>query len=255
VHHHNLFNDKAELYESSRPIYPQEIYSYLANLCPSNGLVWDSACGNGQAAIGLIKEFDCVYATDVSKEQIDNAKPHPKIVYEVSPSEKVNLENESCDLICVAQALHWFDRNLFWPEAQRVLKPNGIFCAFGYNWASVDTEIDRSIESSFMKVIEPFWARQNKLLWNHYRDLKIPFERIYSPNFRMEVNWDLNEYFNYLHTFSATRRCMDSIGNEFFNKAYEEVGYLWGNSDKSKNISLDFVFYAGRKKYNKSRDV
>jgi ubiquinone/menaquinone biosynthesis C-methylase UbiE len=247
VHHHNLFNDKAELYESSRPIYPQEISSYLARLCPSNELAWDSACGNGQAAIGLIQEFNSVYATDVSKEQISNAKHHPQIAYEVSPSEKVNLENESCDLICVAQALHWFDYNLFWPEAQRVLKPNGIFCAFGYNRASISPEIDRVIESSLMKIIEPFWAQQNKLLWNHYRDIAITFEIIDPPNFMMEVNWNLNEYFNYLHTSSATRRCMNSIGNEFFYKAYEEVGYLWGSSEKSNKIALDFVFYAGHK--------
>ncbi len=247
MHHHKLFNDKSELYESSRPIYPQEIYHYLANLCPSNDLAWDSACGNGQAAIGLIKEFDRVHATDVSKEQISNAKLHLNIMYEVSSSEKVNLKNESCDLVCVAQALHWFDYKLFWPEAQRVLKPNGIFCAFGYNWASVSMEIDRAIENSLMKIIEPFWAPQNKLLWNHYSDITIPFDKIESPDFKMEVNWDLNEYFNYLHTFSATRRCIDSIGDEFFNKAYEEVGYLWGSAGKSKNINLDFVFYAGRK--------
>lgn len=247
MHHYSLFNDKAELYQSSRPIYPQEIYRYLANLCPLNELAWDSACGNGQAAIGLIKEFDRVYATDVSKEQINNAKPHPNIAYEVSPSEKVNLTDESCDLICVAQALHWFDCNLFWHEAQRVLKPNGIFCAFGYNWASVSTEIDLMIDSSFMKIIEPFWSQQNKLLWNHYKDIAIPFEKIDSPSFTMEVKWDLNEYFNYLHTFSATRRCMDSIGNEFFNNAYEEVSNLWGKSEKSNKIAFDFVFYAGRK--------
>ncbi len=247
MEHHKLFTDKAELYESSRPIYPQEIYSYLANLCPSNELAWDSGCGNGQAAIGLVQKFNSVYATDVSKEQISNAKPHHQIVYEVSPSEKVNLRNETCDLICVAQALHWFDYHLFWSEAQRVLKPNGIFCAFGYNWASVSTEIDREIESSLMKIIDPFWADQNKLLWNHYRDVVIPFESINPPKFTMEVNWNLDEYFNYTHTFSATRRCIDSIGNELFHNAYRKVAYLWDGSEKSKNITFDFVFYAGRK--------
>jgi SAM-dependent methyltransferase len=248
VHHHKLFNDKAELYESSRPIYPQEIYSYLASLCSSQDLAWDSACGNGQAAVGLIKEFNRVYATDVSKEQIFNAKPHHNISYEVSPSEKVNLENRSCDLICVAQALHWFDYSQFWPEATRVLKPNGVFCAFGYNWASVSTEIDNVINTSIVKIIEPFWAPQNKLLWNHYRDLQIPFEKIESPNFTMSVSWNLNEYFNFLHTFSATRRCMDLIGNEFFQKAYEAVSHIWGLVEERKKIDLDFVFYVGRKK-------
>jgi SAM-dependent methyltransferase len=248
LHHHKLFNDKAELYESSRPVYPQEIYKHLASLCPSNNLVWDSACGNGQAAIGLAKEFNNVYATDISKEQIKNAKLHHKINYEISASEKVDLKNESCDLVSVAQALHWFNFELFWPEVQRVLKPEGIFSAYGYNWPSINNEIDRVIDNSIMSTIKPFWAPQNKLIWNHYRDFEIPFERIDCPKFTMIMSWNLNEYFNFLHTWSAIRRCMDSIGNDFFLKAYEHVCNLWGKPERKKAITLDFVFYAGRKK-------
>ncbi len=248
MHHHKFFSDKAKLYESSRPVYPQEIYAYLASLCSATGLAWDSACGNGQAAIGLVKEFERVYATDISNEQIENAKLHPKISYEVSPSEKVKLENESCDLVCVTQALHWFNYDLFWPEVQRVLKPEGVFSAFGYNWPSVNTEIDAAIERLVYQTIAPFWAPQNKLLWNHYRDLTIPFEKIESPSFAMRVNWNLDEYFNFLHTFSATRRCMEAMGNKFFQTAYEAVDVLWGNAEQRKSVNLEFVFYAGCKK-------
>jgi ubiquinone/menaquinone biosynthesis C-methylase UbiE len=248
VHHHRLFNDKAELYESSRPTYPKEIYKFVASLCPSTTLAWDSACGNGQAAIGLVEEFSKVYATDVSKEQIENAKQHSQITYVVAPSEKTTLENESCDLVCVAQALHWFNYELFWPEVNRVLKPEGIFVTFGYNWPSINEKIDAAISIYFMKIIEPYWAQQNKLIWNHYRDLEIPFEKIESPNFLMQINWNLNEFFNFLHTFSATRRCMDAIGTDFFDYAYEQVAGIWGSSEDRKAVNLDFVFYAGRKK-------
>ena len=250
MHHHKFFSDKAKLYESSRPVYPQEIYAYLASLCSATGLAWDSACGNGQAAIGLVKEFERVYATDISNEQIENTKLHPQISYEVSPSEKVKLENESCDLVCVAQALHWFNYELFWPEVQRALKPGGIFSVFGYNWPSVNIEIDATVERMVYKTIESFWAPQNKLLWNHYRDLGIPFEKIDSPAFTMSMNLDLDEYFNFLHTFSATRRCMEAMGDEFFQQAYAAVSVLWGLPEQRKTISLEFVFYAGRKKFD-----
>ncbi len=248
MHHHKLFNDKAELYESSRPTYPDEVYKFVASICPATTLVWDSACGNGQAAIGLAEIFSDVYATDVSKEQIANAKPHPKITYSVAPSEQTTLQNESCDLVCVAQALHWFDYELFWPEANRVLKHDGVFVAFGYNWPSVNEKIDSAISAYFMKIIEPYWAPQNKLIWNHYKELEIPFEKIESPSFLMQVDWNLNEFFNFLHTFSATRRCMDAIGTDFFDYAYEQVAGMWGNSEERKTINLDFVFYAGRKR-------
>lgn len=245
--HHQFFNDKAELYARARPVYPQEVYRYLSSLCPLKNLVWDSACGNGQAAISLVEEFDNVFASDVSSEQIKRAKVHPRINYETSSSEAVNLENESCDLVCVAQALHWFDYDSFWPEVQRVLKPDGIFSAFGYTWPSVSKNIDAVIENSILKSIESFWAPQNKLLWNHYRDLEIPFERIDSPRFTMSANWNLDEYFNFLHTFSATRRCMEAVGDKFFQEAYRQVSDLWGDPQQKKLVGLDFVFYAGRK--------
>ena len=246
--HHKLFNDKADLYESSRPTYPKEIYTFLAAQCPSRTLVWDSACGNGQAAIGLAEEFDKVYATDVSEEQIANAKKHPKITYVVAPSEKTDLQNESCDLVCVAQALHWLNYELFWPEVNRVLKPNGVFAAIGYNWPSINKEIDQAILTSFMKVIEPYWAPQNKLLWNHYRDIEFPFNKIASPDFHMQLQWNFNELFNFLHTFSATRRCIDGIGTDFFKHAYEHLAKIWGNLEERKAVHFGVVFYAGRKK-------
>jgi len=212
----------------------------LADLCPEKNLAWDSACGNGQAAIGLAEEFNKVYATDISNEQIANSKYHSKIDYVVSSSEKTLLENESCDLVSVAQALHWFDYDLFWPEVNRVLKPQGIFTTFGYTWPSINNKIDELVSTSFLKVIEPYWAPQNALLLNHYRGD--------SPNFIMQENWNLNDFFNFLHTFSATRRCMDAIGIRFFDDAYENVVKIWGDREEKKTVSFEFVFYAGRKK-------
>ena len=38
----------------------------------------------------------------------------------------------SVDLITVAQALHWFDRPKFYEECKKVLKPGGLFVAYGY---------------------------------------------------------------------------------------------------------------------------
>lgn len=248
MNHHLLFSDKSDLYESARPIYPPELFKYIASLTPSQSLAWDSACGSGQAAIGLVEYFDKVYATDISKEQIKNAKKHPRIDYAVSPSEKTGLENESCDLVCVAQALHWFDHELFWPEVKRVLRPKGIFSVFGYNFPVVNEEIDRIMSAGLFKIIEPYWARQNQLLWNHYRDLEIPFKKIEPPEFQMKTEWNLNEYFNFIYTFSATRRCMDVIGSRFFNEAYEGVLKEWGRPEERKRVDLDFVFYVGVKK-------
>ena len=247
VENHNIFNDKSDLYERARPHYPLELFEYLASLCPTKQLAWDSACGNGQAAMGLANAFKRVVATDISERQIENAKPHPKIQYAISSSENIDLEDDSCDLVCVAQALHWFDLDLFWPEAQRVLKPNGIFSAFGYTWPSVSKEIDEVVRLTFMDVIEPYWAENNRLLWDHYRQIDFPFKKIEPPEFLMTIEWNLIEYSSFLKTFSATRRCIDELGESFFLRSFEAVHGVWGNPDTKKTVVLDFVVYVGQK--------
>jgi len=246
--HHKLFSDKSDLYESSRPTYPSELYDYLSSISPSNELVWDCACGNGQAAIDLADRFESVYATDVSKEQIENAKQHPKINYDVSASEECALQNGSCDLICVAQALHWFDYDAFWPEALRVLKPGGIFSAWGYNWPILEEELDSIFKADILNVVEPYWAPHNKLIWNHYRGVNFPFEEVEAPKPIMEIHWNLDEFFNFIHTFSATRRCIDANGNRFFEQAYTKAKKVWGNPEVRKTMVFDFVLYVGKKK-------
>jgi ubiquinone/menaquinone biosynthesis C-methylase UbiE len=109
MHHHQLFSDKPDIYASSRPTYPDGLFNFLSECCQMRDLAWDCGCGNGQAAIGLAEHFTRVEATDVSAEQIAHAKVKERVNYSVSPAEKTQFEDQSVDLICVAQALHWFD--------------------------------------------------------------------------------------------------------------------------------------------------
>lgn len=61
-----LFDDKADLYASSRPTYPKELFDFIASLVESHNEAWDCATGNGQAALGLSQVFSVVEATDIS---------------------------------------------------------------------------------------------------------------------------------------------------------------------------------------------
>lgn len=245
MQHHSLFSDKSDLYASARPHYPADVFDYLANLCSETQLAWDCGCGSGQAAIDLVTRFGSVYASDVSKEQIANAKQHPRIDYNVTSSECTEILDKSVDLVCVAQALHWFDYATFWPEVTRVLKPGGLFSAFAYKLPSIDSQIDKLIQQQIMEVIEPYWAPQNQLIADDYRDITFPFKKIDAPKFHMQTNWNLDELFAVIHTFSATRRCMDKLGDAFFKQAYLATKEKWGNQQTKRKIDFDFVFYVG----------
>ena len=194
----------------------------------------------------LTRFFDDVRTTDVSFNQIENAFKHPKVRYSVCSSESTPFAENTFDLVCVAQALHWLDFGRFWPEVKRVLKPGGVFAAWGYSWMTVDGEIDLVVQETFLDVIAPYWAVQNKLLWNCYRDVKLPFRIIRTPDFEMKMRWDLEQLFAYLHTWSATKRCIDARGEGFFRYAQRRVLSVWGSPSECKDVELDFCCIVGR---------
>src|SRR5213594_4767762 len=123
---HDHFSAVANRYADFRPHYPAELFDYLGALVPRNSVVWDCACGNGQATLDLAARFHRVVATDASREQVAAATPHANVEYRVAPAEKSGLPDESVALITVAQALHWFDLERFYAEAKRVLSPTGV---------------------------------------------------------------------------------------------------------------------------------
>ena len=116
------FSSQSANYAAYRPGYPEKLFRFLAGECRQCKFAWDAGTGNGQAAHKLALHFKEVYATDASSTQIFNALPKPNISYAVSNEQAPALKRRSVNLITVAQALHWFDTEVFYAEAERVLK-------------------------------------------------------------------------------------------------------------------------------------
>jgi hypothetical protein len=132
----------------------------------------------------------------------------PNIHYSAQPAEKTNFAARSFDFIGVAQALHWFDYDLYWPEVRRVARPGALFCAWGYAWFRGNPDVEAALLGPVSRLVEPFWASNNRILWNGYRveDVRFPFEPMAVPEFQMGVNWPTAEIVAYVRTWSAFRR-------------------------------------------------
>jgi SAM-dependent methyltransferase len=169
---------------------------------------WECATGNGQAAASLADYFDHVDATDISAEQIAHALPNPRIRYTVASAEASGLPNGECDLVAVAQALHWFRFEQFWMEVRRVARPNAFFCAWGYNWLECTRAAVQELVAAFRAIINPYWAPNNRIIWNGYRteEVAFPYARVNSPPFALDVDWTLDQLIDYLMTWSAFKR-------------------------------------------------
>src|SRR5262249_48916706 len=159
----------------------------------------------GQAAVSLASRFDRVFATDASREQIDNAEVHPKIVYRVAPAEESGLERASVDLVTVAQALHWFDLDRFYPEVRRVAATGGVLAAWCYNRLTVEPAVDSVVERYYEEIVGPYWPPERAKVEQGYTSLPFPVEEIRHPEFEMQERWTLAHLVGYLGTWSAAR--------------------------------------------------
>ena len=116
------FSTQSKEYSFSRPTYSESLFEFLSTVTPQKTLAWDCATGNGQAAIGLCKYFKKVIASDASKNQILHGFQRQNIDYKLFPAEYAELDNDSVDIVTVAQALHWFDFDKFYYNVKRVGK-------------------------------------------------------------------------------------------------------------------------------------
>ena len=69
---------------------------------------------------------------------------------------------------------------------------------------------------------------------------------IETPNFKMNMYWDLNQFLAYLYTWSATKRCIDAVGEGFLNEIYRQVLAVWGNPRERRDVKTDFFCIVGR---------
>jgi SAM-dependent methyltransferase len=241
-----LFQDKAALYAQARPHYPSVLFAFLASLTASRARAWDCATGSGQAAIGLANHFDRVEATDIADGPIANAFVHDRVKYSVQPAETTNFAAHDFDLINVAQALHWFDLERFWTEVRRVLRPGGIFAAYCYAWSHVSPEIDAAVEAYVKGPVSGYWAPNNRLCWDGYRTIAFPFEPLQTPTFTLTNTWDFPQFMEYMHTWSAVRRCMDKNGTGFYDLAGEKILEAWGDQDSKREVRSPLYVVVGR---------
>lgn len=205
------FGQNSDAYKAARPAYPEALFEWLASVCGTAARddlnAWDCGTGNGQSALGLARHFAHVDATDVSAEQIAVAAAHPRIAYKVCAAEASGLAGATYDLVAVAQALHWFDFDRFWPEVRRVTKPGAFFAAWGYAWMHSDADVERGLLEPWLTVVERYWAPQNKTLWDSYpvTRTKFPFARVSTPQFAISQALKAEEIVAYLETWSASK--------------------------------------------------
>jgi len=237
----DLFSKQSKEYARSRPTYPRALFEYIVSLVDARNLAWDCATGNGQAAIALADYFKQVVASDISAKQIENSQQRSNITYRIFPAEKTPLEDNSVDLITVAQALHWFDFDQFYSEVKRVLKKKkngksetgGIIAAWTYGLHSISPEIDKVSFHLYEDILgDKYWAPERKYVEAKYETIPFPFEQVPAPQFQIELSWNMLDLVNYFHSWSSVQKFMEKNKHDPVSDILDSLEDAWGGKDR-----------------------
>lgn len=241
------FSKQADIYAKYRPHYSQELYAFLATLTHERKLAWDCGTGNGQAALGLAEFYESVLATDPSPQQIANCIPHPQIHYKVETAENSSIPSETADIITIANALHWFNHDAFYKEVNRVLKPGGVIAAWAYLNPSVNPAVNEVITYLHDNILGDYWLAENRHVENGYNTIPFPFQPISSPVFTSEKQMNLDDFIQFLNTWSATQRFINTNNTNPVDIVAKKLREAWGHPDDENTISWELFLKTGRK--------
>jgi SAM-dependent methyltransferase len=225
----DFFSGHSKLYATFRPTYPDALYNFIFSYVKNFDTALDCATGNGQVARHLSKYFKRVYATDISQTQLDNAFRAENISYIKSEAEKTSFSEAQFDLLTVGQALHWFDLEKFFAEVKRIVKPGGVFAAWGYSLCSVNDDMDPIVQDFYYKTVHPYWDEARKLVEDQYKTISLPFHELPTPPFSIEVDWFLDDFAGYLSTWSATQKFIQEQGYTPVPEVIEQLKPYWKN--------------------------
>lgn len=230
-------------YARFRPGYPPELFGYLKMYLSGNENAWDCGTGNGQVAVELAKFFGKVYATDISEQQLINAIQMKNIFYSRQPAEKTNFDDEFFNLICVAQAIHWFDFEKFYSEVNRTLKPGGIFAVMGYGLFKTNKETQDVILKLYHEMTGPYWDPERKYLDENYTSIPFPFKEIQVPTFEQRMVWNFEQLTGYLKTWSAVKHYEKQTGENPVDIVSTDLKRSFGSKGK---VCFPILFRVGR---------
>jgi SAM-dependent methyltransferase len=169
-----IFGAKVRDYQAARPDYPAALFEALAEgLLPARPRVADIGAGTGLLTAGLLARGWAVHAVEPNDEMraAADAWLGARPGYRSSPgcAEALPLADGSIDLLCAAQAFHWFEIEAARAEALRVLAPDGKV-ALIWNDRVLDAPLHRALDALFAE----FGGAKRAALLAHEERREVP---------------------------------------------------------------------------------
>ena len=182
-------------YAKYRDIYPKEFYEKVVgrNLCINGQKVLDLGTGTGVIPRNMYSYGAKWTGTDISKEQIEQAKLLSKgmdIEYYANSAETLDFPENSFDIITACQCFWYFDHEMIMPKLYRLLKKDGRILILCMAWLPFEDKIAGESEKLVLKY-SPNWSGAGETM----HPIHIPecyknkFELVYHEEYKLNVHF------------------------------------------------------------------
>jgi SAM-dependent methyltransferase len=152
-----VFDTVAELYDQSRPGYPEKLFEDIISLSsiPNGGDILEIGCGTGQATLPFACRGYRMLCLDIGRNMAALAakkcEDYPDVHFEVKPFEEWQPLEKRFDLVISGTAFHWIPPEIGYPKAASVLKPNGALAIFQNHHPRPFTDFFVQVQSIYKK--------------------------------------------------------------------------------------------------------
>lgn len=161
------FSNRVENYVKYRPTYPKELLPWMAQKCgfQSAWRVADIGSGTGILSKMLLMNGNPVYGVEPNKEMREAAErligitPYFRSVN--GTAEATTLADQSVELVCAAQAYHWFEPIRTRLEFRRILRQSG-YALLVWNCRNSDASpFMHRYEQTLLELIPQYRSQKN----------------------------------------------------------------------------------------------
>ena len=193
------FTDKAKNYEKYRPSYPKESLDIIQDECHltlnNDIVIADIGSGTGKFTELLLEKGCTVYAIEPNDNmrEIADSKFISNLNYKSinNTAENLRLDDNSVDLITVAQALHYFDLDKIKRQFKRILKSNRkvvLLWNFRDRESDFMKEYEKIVYTFHSKDLQPTFA-QDKMNDDIYKKLFLEY-KVFSIPYCQQLNFE-----------------------------------------------------------------
>ena len=242
------FSKQSNEYARFRPLYPDELYQYIFQQVNNFDRAWDCATGNGQIAQKLAERFIEVEATDISENQLNNAKAVSNICYSRQSAENPEFPENYFDLIVVGQAAHWFDLDRFYTQVNRVLRPGGFLLLTGYTLVEFEEpELNSLVHYLYETILGNYWDPERRIVEQEYRNIPFPFQESTFPRMYMRSEWTREQLLGFFSTWSALQHYIQDNGENPVDSSFVSRLHKAWPDQSPKPVRFPVFGRAGKK--------